>query len=215
MLSKKDIIPVIIILIALVIGIQLYSSLPSIVPSHWNTQGQVDGFSSKGFLVFFMPLLALGIYALMTFLPRIDPLRKNYEKFAVVYFWFKVLLSMFFVALYLFMLAQAEGFKLNINYFILPAFSLLFILMGVMLPKLKRNWFVGIRTPWTIQSDSVWSDTHKFAGKAFITAGIISFLGIFFPSSEFAVFLTAIFTASIISVVYSYFSFKKQGGFKE
>jgi uncharacterized membrane protein len=215
MFSKKDIIPIVIILIAFVIGIQLYSSLPDVVPSHWNAQGQVNGHSSKGFLVFFMPLLALGVYLLMTFLPRIDPLRKNYEKFGKIYFGFKVLLSMFLVALYLFTLAQAEGFKMNINYFIIPVFSVFFIIMGVFLPRLKRNWFIGIRTPWTIESDSVWSDTHKFAGKAFITAGIISFLGIFFPSSTFAVFFTAILTASVISVVYSYFSFKKRGGFKE
>lgn len=214
-MSKKDIVPIIIIIVALIIGIQLYPNLPETVPSHWNARGQVDGFSSRGFAVFFMPILALGVYILMTFIPRIDPLRKNYERFAKVYFLFKVLLSLFFIALYFFMLAQAEGFKMNINYFMLPAFSAFFIIMGVLLPKLKRNWFIGIRTPWTIHSDAVWTDTHKFASKAFITAGAIAFLGIFFPSQAFAVFMTAILTAALISVVYSYFSFKKHGGFKK
>jgi len=214
MLNKKDILPIIIILIALVVGIQLYPSLPDKVPSHWNSQGEVDAQSSKGFVIFFMPFLALAIYLLMTFIPRIDPLRKNYEKFAKVYFLFKVLLSLFFVALYLFMLAAASGFEMNITYFMLPAFSILFILIGIMLPKLKRNWFIGIRTPWTIHSDEVWSDTHKFSGRAFITAGIVSFLGAFLPSFAFVIFLTAVLTAAAISVVYSYFSFKKQGGFK-
>lgn len=213
MLSKKDIIPIVIILIALVVGVQLYPSLPEQVPSHWNSQGEVDAESSKGF-VFFMPLLALAIYVLMTFIPRIDPLRENYEKFAKVYFLFKVLLSLFFIALYFFMLTVASGFSVNITYFMLPAFSILFILIGVMLPKLKRNWFCGIRTPWTIHSDAVWSDTHKFSGKVFITAGIISFLGVFLPSYAFAIFLTAVLTSAVICVIYSYFSFKKQGGFK-
>jgi len=214
MLSKKDIIPIIIILISLIVGIQLYPDLPDLVPSHWNSQGEIDAWSSKGFAVFFMPFLALAIYLLMTFIPRIDPLRKNYEKFARVYFGFKVLLSLFFIALYFFVLAAAFGFEMNITYFMLPAFSVLFIIMGIFLPKLKRNWFVGIRTPWTIHSDAVWSETHKFAGKAFITAGIISFLGVFFPSYGFVVFLTTILFAAAISIVYSYFSFKKQGGFK-
>jgi len=214
MLNKKDILPIIIIIIALILGIQLYPKLPDLVPSHWNSQGQIDSWSSKNFLVFFMPLLALAIYLLMTFMPRIDPLRKNYEKFSKVYFLFKVLLSLFFIALYLFMLAAAFGFKMNIIYFILPVFSLFFIAIGVMLPKIKRNWFIGIRTPWTIHSDAVWNDTHSFSSKIFVISGIISFLGIFFPKYAFAVFMTAILTAAIISIVYSYFSFKNQGGFK-
>lgn len=215
MLSKKDIIPIIIILITLIAGIQIYPNLPERVPSHWNSQGEVDDWSSKEFVVFFMPILALAIYVLMSFIPRIDPLRKNYEKFAKVYFFFKALISLFLVALYVFMLAAASGFEMNITYFVVPLFSLLFIIMGVMIPKLKRNWFIGIRTPWTIHSDAVWSDTHKFSGKAFITAGTISFLGALVPSYAFVIFITAVLTASAISVVYSYFSFKKRGGFKQ
>lgn len=215
MLTKKDIIPIVIILAALAVGIQLYPNLPDVIPSHWNMQGEIDGWNSKGFSVFFMPFLSLGIYILMTFLPGIDPLRKNYEKFAKVYFWFKVLISLFFVALYSFILSVALGFKMNITYFMLPAFSVFFIVIGIFLPKIKRNWFIGIRTPWTIHSDAVWSETHSFSGKAFITAGIISFLGIFFPSYSFVIFITVTITVAVISMVYSYFSFKKQGGLKK
>lgn len=213
-LTKKDIIPIVIIFIAFIIGLQIYPNLPDLIPSHWNSRGEVDSFGPKAFVVFFMPFLALAIYFLMTFMPAIDPLRKNYEKFAKTYFWFKVFLSSFFVVLYFFMLASASGFRMNIIYFIVPIFSLLFILMGFMLPKIKRNWFIGIKTPWTIHSDAVWNDTHKFSGKVFIAAGIVSFFGMIWPFHVFAIFITTVLTAAAVSVVYSYFSFKKQGGFK-
>ena len=210
-LDKKDILPIVLIILALIIGIQLYPSLPEQIPTHWNSQGEVDGFSSKAFGVFFFPILTLGIYLLMTFLPLIDPLKKNYEKFIGVYFWLKVVLVAFFLSLYAFSLAVASGLNLNINYFIIPAVSILFILIGTFLPKLKKNWFVGIRTPWTIHSEKVWDSTHKFSGKVFIGVGIISLLSLFFPYHSFVILITSALLAAILSFVYSYFAFRKIG----
>jgi len=210
-LNRKDIIPIILIILTLVIGIQLYPSLPEKIPTHWNMKGEIDGWSSRNFVVSFFPLLTLGLYLLMTFLPSIDPLKKNYEKFSGVYFWFKVVLSVFFLSLYAFSLSTALGIETNINLFIIPAISALYILIGVFLPKLKRNYFIGIRTPWTIHSNSVWDSTHKFSGKVFIVAGGISFLGSFITGHAFTIFLTAVILATVLSVSYSYFAFRKVG----
>lgn len=212
MLAKKDIIPIVIIIIALIVGAWLYPSLPERIPVHWNSQGEADGWGSKDFGVFFLPILALGVYLLMTFIPRIDPLKKNYEKFKKPYFYFKLLLSLFFVFLYFFTLCSVSGFEINIAYFMLPAFSFLFILMGAMLPKLKRNYFIGIRTPWTIHSDIVWEKTHKFSSKIFIAAGTISLVGMIFPSFAFSIFITAVIAAAIVCVAYSYFLFRRNNG---
>jgi len=213
-ITRKEILPIILIVFAFLVGLSLYSKLPDQVPSHWNAQGEVDAWSSKNFTVFFFPGITLAIYLLMTFIPLIDPLRKNYLKFAKPYFWFRMLFVVFYVSLYFYTLWSAFGAEIKINYFILPAISLFFVLIGVFLPKVKRNYFVGIRTPWTIHSEETWNKTHKFAGKAFIIGGLISLLGIFISKYSFTIFITAILLASLIPVIYSYFVFKKIGGFK-
>ena len=213
-ITKKEILPIILIVFAFLVGLSLYSKLPDQVPSHWNAQGEVDAWSSKNFTVFFFPGITLAIYLLMTFIPLIDPLRKNYLKFAKPYFWFRLLFVVFYVSLYFYTLWSAFGAEIKINYFILPAISLFFVLIGIFLPKVKRNYFVGIRTPWTIHSEETWDKTHKLAGKTFIIAGLISLLGIFISKYSFTIFITAILLASFIPVIYSYFVFKRIGGFK-
>lgn len=213
-LTKKEFIPITLIILAFIVGLFLYSELPDQVPSHWNAQGEVDAWSGKTFAVLFFPLITLVIYLLMTFIPLIDPLRKNYLKFAKPYFWFRTLFVLFFVSLYFYSLWSAFGAELKINYFMTSAMSLLFILLGVFLPKVKKNYFVGIRTPWTLHSEETWDKTHKFAGKAFIIAGLISLLGNLIPGYSFIIFIIAVLSAAFIPIVYSYFVFKKIGGFK-
>lgn len=212
--TKKEILPLALIVFIFLVSALFYSSLPDQVPSHWNIQGEVDDWSSKGFFVWFYPLLTLGIYLLMFFLPRIDPLRKNYLKFAPPYFWFRTVLVLFFVLLYLYSLFAALGGQLNINYFIIPAISLLFIVIGLFLPKIKKNYFVGIRTPWTLHSEKVWDETHRIGGRFFVLAGLIALLSLLLPESlSFFVLIGGIMICVLIPVVYSYFAFKGLEGF--
>ncbi len=213
--TKKEIIPIILIILAFVVGMYLYPQLPERVPSHWNTNGAIDAWSGKNFAVFFFPTITLGIYLLMTFIPLIDPLRKNYSKFSLPYFWFKTLFIIFFISIYFYTLWAAFGAELNINYFIFPVFSLFFIFLGIFLPKIKKNYFVGIKTPWTIHSEETWNKTHQFSGKVFIAAGIISLIGLFLPKYSFLIFIISALSAALISVVSSYFIFRKIGGFNK
>lgn len=214
-ITKKEIFPVALVILVFLVGISFYPHLPENVPSHWNAQGEIDSWSTKNFAVFFLPGITLGLYLLMTFLPLIDPLRRNYQKFALPYFYFRTIFVIFFVLLYLFTLMSSLGLKLNINYFIVPVISLLFIFIGFFLPKIKKNYFVGIRTPWTIHSEEVWDKTHQFSGKLFLMAGLISLLSIFILKYSFFIFISAILLAALISVAYSYFAFRKIGGFAE
>ncbi len=212
-ISKKDILPITLIIVAFGVGLLLYPDLPESMPSHWNAQGEIDAWSSKSFTVFFFPGLTLGIYLLMTFIPLIDPLRKNYTKFSMVYFWFRTIFVVFFVSLYFYTLWAGLGSELNINYFILPAMSALLILIGMFLPKIRKNYFVGIRTPWTIHSEEVWDKTHQFSGKLFVIAGIIALASTFCPKYSFLIFMTAILSAAVLSIVFSYYIFRKIKGF--
>jgi len=213
--TKKEIILLIIIGLSLAVGAYLYPNLPERVPSHWNFQGEIDGWSSRNFSVFFFPLFILGVYLLMTFIPLIDPLRKNYEKFRNVYFGFKLILVLFFVSLYVYSLLAGIGVRTNMNYFILPAISIMLIAMGIFLPRIKRNWFVGIKTPWTIHSDEVWEKTHRLGGRLFIIAGAISLGSILIADFAFAITIASILTAAFVPVIYSYFIFRRMGKFEK
>jgi len=214
-ITKKEVLPLALIVLAFVVGGLLYPDLPEMMPTHWNAQGEVDAWSSKNFAVFFFPSITLAIYLLITFIPLIDPLRRNYPKFALPYFWFRTVFVIFFVSLYFYTLWAALGTKLNINFFIIPAFSILFIVIGLFLPKVKKNYFVGIRTPWTIHSEEVWDKTHQLGGKFFIAGGVIALISLLFPKYFLSIFITAILLAAFIPVVYSYFVFRKIGGFNK
>ena len=207
--TKKEILPISLIIFTFLVSAFLYPELPGQIPSHWNINGEIDAWTCKTFTVLFFPGLTLVFYLLMTFLPLIDPLKKNYLGFIMPYFWFRTAFVLFLASLYLYTLWVSLGAKLNINYFIIPAISILFIVIGIFLPKVKKNYFVGIRTPWTLYSEEVWNKTHQSAGKFFIAAGIISLFGLFLPKQSFIIIITAVLAAALISVIYSYFIFRK------
>ncbi|MBM4177203.1 SdpI family protein [Candidatus Gribaldobacteria bacterium] len=209
--AKKEIAPLFIILLMVIIAFGLYQApcTPDKLPTHWNQQGEIDAYSSKNFALFFFPVLTLAMYLLMTFLPFIDPLRKNYQQFSLAYFLIRFVLVLFFAFLYFYTLWAGIYGAPKINYLIIPLISLLLITLGFLMPKIKKNYFVGIRTPWTLQSEDVWQKTHQFASKTFILTGILSFLTIFTKESAFGFFLAIILVGAFVPVVYSYFIFKK------
>lgn len=215
MFTKKEIIPIFLILLMLAIAVGLFQSpcLPDKMPTHWNAAGEVDGYSGRWFALFFPPALAIVLYVLMLFLPRTDPLRKNYEKFEKPYYLFRLVIVLFLLLLYSYTILAAVGVKFDIRYFIIPAFSLLFLIMGFMVPKLKRNYFIGFRSPWTLHSDQVWQETHKFAGKSLIVTAILSFFSVFFGKHAFWIFLVIILAGTFIPFFYSYFIYRNLGLF--
>ena len=128
----KETLPIFLLVVMAVMAYGLYvsSCLPDKVPSHWNFQGEIDGYASKNVIIFFYPAISLALYFLMLFLPKIDPLRKNYEKFKKPYYFLRLYLLLFFLGLYLFNIVAAFGYNLNIKYFIMPLFSFLFLGFG-------------------------------------------------------------------------------------
>ncbi|MDD5144740.1 MAG: SdpI family protein [Candidatus Pacebacteria bacterium] len=210
--AKKEILPLSLIFTVILVTAIFYPVLPEKVPSHWNIEGEVDSWSSKNFTVLFFPSLVLGLYLLMTLLPKIDPLKENYLKFIGSFFWLKVIFVAFFSLLYFYTLWAASGNAFSINNLIIPAVSFLFVTLGFFLPKTKRNYFVGIRTPWTLSSDEVWDKTHRFSRKVFIAGGLTIFLGVFFKDLTPWFFLATILLAVLFPIIYSYLVFHKIGG---
>ena len=209
-MKKTNIIIIIVILISFAIGIYFYSQLPDRIASHWNIKGEVDGYMSKFWGLFLMPIILLGLWLLFLLIPRIDPLKKNIEKFRKYFDTFIVLIILFLFYIYLLTIAWNTGMRFDMGRAVVPAMGILFYYIGILLKHAKRNWFIGIRTPWTLSSDKVWEKTHEIAGKFFKIAGVIAVLGIFFPQWVFLLVVAPVILFVIYIFVYSYFLYQKE-----
>jgi uncharacterized membrane protein len=190
-------------------AIWAYSRLPERVATHWNAQGQVDGYMGRFGGTFFVPLLVLGIYLLFLIIPRIDPKRKNIAQFIDIFNRFITALLLFMLYIYSLTIVFNLGYTFDFTKVILPAFGALFYFIGWMLPKAKPNWFIGIRTPWTLSNDEVWVKTHMLGGKLFKISGVLVFLGLLLSKYAYLFVLVPIIVSSIYTVVYSYLEYKR------
>ena len=209
-MRKTEIIILGIILFSLIIGIYFYPQMPSKMASHWNVQGQVDGYLPKFWGLFLMPIISLGLFLLFVAIPKIDPLKYNIEKFRKYYNRFVVLIIIFLFYLYLLTIFWNISFRFNMIQLMAPAFGIFFYYCGILTEKAKRNWFIGIRTPWTLSSEKVWDKTHKIGGKLFKITGIIALFGIFFPSYAIFFILVPGILAAIYVIIYSYLEYQKE-----
>lgn len=191
-----------------VAGVIAYPHLPLRVPSHWNVQGQVDAYSSRTWAVTFMPLLIVGMYLLMLVLPLIDPRRANYATFRGSYRVIRLALVIMMSGIQAITLLAALGHPVRVDIVVPAAVSLLSIVLGDVLGQVRHNYFVGIRTPWTLADDVVWRRTHRVGGYAFVAAGFLGLVGLPFPPlARMAVFLAGVLGATLFAVVYSYWAF--------
>lgn len=198
-----------IIFLSFLIGFYFYPRFPEKVASHWNSRGEVDGYVSKFWGLFLMPILTLILFFLFLIIPEIDPLKRNVEKFRKYFDYFILILVLFLFYLYILTLLWNLGKKFNIIQVLVPAFSGLFFYCGVLVEKAKRNWFIGIRTPWTLSNDKVWDETHRIGGKLFKIIGLISLLGLFLPRYFFFIMLLPLIFLVFFLFFFSYFKFKK------
>ena len=184
--------------------------MPAKMASHWNIKGEVDGYMSKFWGIFLLPLLLIGIVLLFIIIPRIDPLKANIEKFRKYYDGFIILFSAFLLWIYLFTILWNLGIKFHISLAVLPAFAILFYYLGILCENAKRNWFVGIRTPWTLSNEKVWEKTNKIGGKLFKIAGVIALVGVFFQRYAFFFILVPGILVTVYTIIYSYFEYRKE-----
>ncbi|MBL7169926.1 MAG: SdpI family protein [Candidatus Aenigmarchaeota archaeon] len=177
--------PIVIILLSFFVGIYFYPKMPDKIASHWNIRSEVDGYLPKVWGLFLMPLVSLGIYGLFIALPRIDPLKKNIEAFKKYYFGFILIMIVFLFYIYILTIVANLGYGFDMGVLLIPGLSLLFLYIGIMLENSKRNWFIGIRTPWTLQSDKVWEKTHKLGSILFKVSSVLILIGIFLSKYVF------------------------------
>jgi len=209
---RANILCLIFIAIAVAAAAYLYPTLPEQIPTHWNLQGEVDDYTSKPWGVLLLPLSAIFTFVLMKVIPVISPRGFRTEQFADVINILMVALVGFMSGVTLLVLLEASGKNVHINEMIFAGVGLLFIVMGNYLGKVRKNFFIGIRTPWTLASDEVWNRTHRVGGKIFVLIGFFMFLNAFFRFPE-SWLVGAIVFAALIPVVYSYLLYRKIEGF--
>jgi uncharacterized membrane protein len=209
-MSKSEIIIVGIALLSFAIGVYYYPQMPEQMASHWNAKGQVDDYLSKFWGLFLIPITLVGLALLFMAVPRVDPLRENIEKFRKYYDGFVILFMIFMICVYLMTILWSIEIRISPNLFLPIAAGIMFIGAGILVENTKQNWFIGIRTPWTMSSESVWDKTHRMGGKLFKIAGAISIVGILFQSYAVYFVLVPAILVAVYTVVYSYVEYKKE-----
>lgn len=205
------IIVLILIIGAAVAGLLLWNQLPEQMASHWNENDQVDGYISRFWGVFMMPLMTLGLFLLFLVIPSVDPLKANIAKFRGVFNLFIVLIVGFMLYVHALTLLWSLGYTgFEMSKAMLPAMGLLFILVGYLMRQSKRNWFIGIRTPWTLSSDKVWEETHRLGATLFKISGLLAILGAFLPEIAFWLMFIPLIGSSLFLVVYSYLLYARR-----
>jgi|SRR3989344_3578001 len=198
-----------IILLSFIMAFYFYSKVPSTIPSHWNIQGEVDSYMPKFWGLFLMPLISVALFLLFLAIPNIDPLKANIKKFMGYYDLFILSMMLFLFYIYLLTIFYTIGYRFNMSTAILPALAILFYMISLLLKNSKRNYFIGIRTPWTIQSEKVWNKTHKLGSKLFIILSIIILLSVFMASYGFYIVIVSILAVTLYLIYYSYMQYKK------
>lgn len=203
--------PLWVILAGLIIaGFLLYPMLPEQVPVHWNIRGEVDRYGSRFEGAFTAPLLALGIYALMLVAPLIDPRRENYARFAGAYRLLRWVFVLFMAGIYVVWMAAALGYRVDIGFAVKTALGLLFIAIGNVLGQVRFNYFVGVRTPWTLSDEGVWRRTHRLAAKVWVLGGLICLVlaPVRSPAGAY-VFFACVAVMVLAPMIYSYAIFRR------
>ncbi|MCW5697178.1 MAG: SdpI family protein [Bauldia sp.] len=204
---------VIIIAAIVVTAAVTWSRLPDPMLAHWNADGVADGTMPRFWGVALFPLIIAGTAGIWWFLPRLDPLRANLEAFRRGWNVVFVALAAFFAYLFGVVIAVNLGTRFNVTMLVLPAAAVLLYVMGMVLPMSKRNWFFGIRTPWTLSSDRVWDRTHWIGGLLFKAAAAVSLVASFFFTGTTAVIvlLVSILGAALGAIVYSWLLWRRLG----
>jgi uncharacterized membrane protein len=186
-----------------------YPELPGTMPIHWNMAGTADSFAPKAQALFIFPGIALAMLALFQFLPKIDPKKENYPKFEKTWEIIQFALLVFFAYVYGLVIWASLDPGMNMNRYAMLGIGTLFVILGNYMGKIRRNYFVGYKLPWTIDNDEVWNKTHRLGGKMFMLGGAAFIANAFLNLYLAAMTVVIVGVILVVPVVYSYVIFRK------
>lgn len=207
---KREWILWIAIIAPLIFALVRWNDFPEQVPTHWNASGEIDDYSGK-WAVFLSPVINLVLYFLLIFIPRLDPRKKNYELFSGAYFMIRCALAIFMSLIGIVTLLATLKYNVNVGLIVILAVLGLFLLMGNQFGRIRTNYFVGLRTPWTLSNEEVWTKTHRLAGRIWVAGSLLMMILVWFiPMKIFAIlFIPYLIVITVVPVVYSYTLHKK------
>lgn len=198
---------ILLIAAALAAVTRVWPHLPARVPTHWNLQGRVDGYGTRWSLVWFGPGFMAGMMLLTWLLPWLSPRNFEVDSFRSTYRLLMLMLFCFFAYLYGVVFLATIGYSVDPGRAITAGVCLLLALIGNRLGKIRRNFYIGLRTPWTLASERVWNASHRFAARITVAAGLLGFL--LSIAGLVASAVIALIAASLASVVYSLVYYKQ------
>jgi len=203
--------PLLIVLAAVITSAAVYPHLPARVPTHWNGAGEPNGYSGRFWGAWLIPFFLVGMWAIMWILPAIDPRGANYAKFQTAFEAIIIALMLFLAALHVVALRAALGHPAHMERIVPLGVGILLVVIGNLLPRARPNWFVGIRTPWTLSSDRVWEKTHRLGGKLSVAGGLIIIIaGILVSQWAHIVLIVVMLAITLGVMVYSYLEWKRE-----
>lgn len=190
----------------------VYSKLPAQVPMHWGINGNVDRYGDK-IELFLLAGMNILMVVLMYGLPKIDPKKGNYKRFQGTYEWMMIWIMLFFMVMLGVTLIEAlNPGRFEIGKVVCAMVGLLFVTMGNMMPKVKRNFFTGVKTPWSLSSDEVWNKTHRLSGKCFVLGGIFMVIAALVGTGKimFVATIGVVIVITVVPVVMSYIWYQQE-----
>lgn len=206
--------PALLALVAVGMSAAVYHRLPDTMAVHWDLDGNPNGWMPRAIGAAFGPVMLVLMWLLLRFVPRIDPRAENYARFREAY---EVIVGSVLVLLLVvhgILLAVALGYHVSVARIVPALVGALFVVIGNMMPLVRPNWWFGIRTPWTLSNDRVWTRTHRLAGYAMASGGVVMIVAALALPARFGVpVLVAVAVASTFGpALYSYLTWKRETG---
>lgn len=207
---KTEILPLTVIILTAAASIYFYYHFPASVPIHWNIKGEVDNWGTPTMAAFSIPAMLIGMYLLFLFIPYLDPRKERYEDFAKIYSFFRTAIITLLSLVYFIASLNGLGYKISVAFWTPILIGSLFILLGNYMGKIKSNWFVGVRTPWTLSSEENWNKSNRMGGRIFVLSGLLFIFMPFLPTIFQVTLFFLIITALIFGTTgYSFFLYLK------
>jgi uncharacterized membrane protein len=208
-IKRSLVVSAIFIAIAIGVAIWLYPSLPAQVPTHWDAHGQVNGYTPRFWAAAMPALIVLGLAILTAVLPYISPRRFEIKPFGAVFVLVMLLIQGIVLVITVVALLAGAGYSVPVAVITMLGVGLLFMVLGNYMGKLRKNFFIGIRTPWTLASDATWERTHRLGGWTFMAGGVLFVIAAFVNSAAVWLPVAAVVVAAGIPVAYSFIVYKQ------
>jgi uncharacterized membrane protein len=210
-LLKMDWLAWLLMLLPFAVLAAIWNRLPDELPMHWNIHGEADRYGAKGFEVFLLPIISVGIYLLLLAVPRIDPKRQTEDSQKAVRA-FRHIIPLVMTAIFGIMAMSWLGFTFEITNVMLLLCAGLFLVIGNFLGAVKPNYFIGIRTPWTLESDENWRKTHRLGGKLWVFGSLaLILLWFVMPTKAYIwAFVAGTLALAFVPVIYSYLLYREE-----